>query len=454
MIGHRWRRLILILGGIWIVLACQVVRGLPLEPANPTVTPAATAPPATPDAAPMYDDPRPVIIVDQGFSQDENQVSYGFVVENPNPEIAMEGTGYEVIAYDEAGIVLGSTDGVIRQVGPGAQWGVGGRLSLQVKVPVAELVIDLRLGDGVAPFPEPAFDVDRPTIIADPAVPRATAILHNPYVQGVADLPVSVVAFDAQGAVVGGGYTYVDFVPGEGQIGVQVSLLGVNEMARVDFYASPSGLTERLDVTRWPEGVEMPAVRNQGFAQDQRQLAWGIEVENTNKAYGVEGFKVHVDVLDARGAVLAAQDSRIHLLLPEQNLVYADQVWLPEGRRASQVVINVLPEAYVAADRVNQLPRFSGEDAVYEFTTYSDSVTGRIANPSDLTVTNVRVSALLYDADGAIVGAGFTYLDLVPARGRAAANVRVVTPFSEIEPDMDDLMPVLGAVLTSLTESR
>jgi hypothetical protein len=227
--------------------------------------------------------------------------------------------------------------------------------------------------------------------------------------------------------------------------------LGLSKAAEVAFYPYVSGFTDQVDPGAWPEGATAPTVVNQGFAQDARRLGWGIELDNANEAHGIQGLQVRVDVFDAAGAVLGVQEGRIHLVLPGQRMVFADEVWLPEGQRASEIAVTVLPDEFVAAAMVDELPLFAGEAAAFEPATYGDRITGRIANPSAISVTDIRVSAVLYDPGGAIVGGGYTYLDLVPAQGRAAVTVRVVAPQSA---GAADLRPVLGAVLTSLTEYR
>jgi hypothetical protein len=54
-------------------------------------------------------------------------------------------------------------------------------------------------------------------------------------------------------------------------------------------------------------------------------------------------------------------------------------------------------------------------------------VTGQIVSPYGSEITNLRVAAIAYDAAGEIIGGGYTFLDFVPANGKAAVEVSVTT---------------------------
>jgi hypothetical protein len=73
-------------------------------------------------------------------------------------------------------------------------------------------------------------------------------------------------------------------------------------------------------------------------------------------------------------------------------------------------------------------------------------VHGRIVNPADRDLTQVKVAAVLYDEADAIVGGGMTYVEFVPAQGKAAVSVRVRgVPGGAVR-------AMLSATVTSLSE--
>lgn len=55
---------------------------------------------------------------------------------------------------------------------------------------------------------------------------------------------VVALAYDDKGAIIGGGYTYVDFVPGSGQAAVDMSVNVTGKPAKWDFLGAATSLSE------------------------------------------------------------------------------------------------------------------------------------------------------------------------------------------------------------------
>ena len=110
--------------------------------------------------------------------------------------------------------------------------------------------------------------------------------------------------------------------------------------------------------------------------------------------------------------------------MPNQSLGVAGTIFLVEDTDVVRIDAQILAGDFVETD---PLPHFAAENIVYHPDEYFPKVTGRIVNPYGKDVTDVRVSAILYNEAGEIIGGGFTYLDFIPANGKAAVEVLVTT---------------------------
>jgi hypothetical protein len=144
-------------------------------------------------------------------------------------------TRYQLVAYDDSGIVIKTDTGTVGPVGPGGQTGVAAFLELVDGRSVAR--VDVILGGGL--FLQP---IDAPPIVGENLAfvsgdkPLVTGLLRNPYRSDLEDLPVSVILYGADGAIIGGGSASVPFIPAGGQAAAEVPVLSGGEPARIEIY--------------------------------------------------------------------------------------------------------------------------------------------------------------------------------------------------------------------------
>jgi hypothetical protein len=149
--------------------------------------------------------------------------------------------------------------------------------------------------------------------------------------------------------------------------------------------------------------------------------SFGLLVENPNRGYAVESSQYLVTAFAADGRVIDTEDGYITVLMPGETLGVGGDLGAGD-ETIVRVETHVLQGKYAEAERV---PHFTSEGVAYRPGDWYDRVSGQIVNPFDADISDLRVSALVYDGDGVIVGGGFTYLDFVPANGRAAVEVSV-----------------------------
>jgi len=173
--------------------------------------------------------------VAQGFAQVGAAATYAFTLVNPNPDLIGRDTRFQVVGYDSAGIVLRTDAGVIALVGPGVQTGVAGGLSLPEGLQVARVEVLLSRSLFVQAVPMPTIGVENIALVEGER-PAVTGIVRNPYSQDLENLTMVAIAYDAAGAISGGGSSSIIFIPAGGQAAAEVPVMLGATPSRVELY--------------------------------------------------------------------------------------------------------------------------------------------------------------------------------------------------------------------------
>lgn len=406
--------------------------------APPTPTPEPTEPPPTPTP-----EPEPIVVIAQGFGQDGRSVGYSFIVENPNAGLAFEDSQYQIAAFDESGAIVDTDSGFITLLLPEQTLGVGNSLFVDEGVVVSSIEIQLNAGDPQVTDPIPNFTVDRPTYHASDFFSDVTGIIQSPYNRDFSDLRVSAVVYNEADEIIGGGFTFVNFVLANNSTGVNVSVTSAGEVARAELYPVLSGLSLLGSENEIPKDATNISLINQGYGQDDRSGGYGLIIENPNSAYSIENSQYRITFFAEDDTVIETEEGYIDLVLPEQTLGIGGEVFLSEGQTINRMEAQLQVGDYIEA--TEELPQFSSENITFSQGSYSSQVTGFIVNPYTQDVTNLRVSTIAYNESGEIIGGGFTFLDFAAANSKSAVEVSITT--SGVPTTVE-----LYAVPTSLTE--
>ncbi|MBM4429508.1 MAG: hypothetical protein FJ026_04060 [Chloroflexi bacterium] len=391
----------------------------PNQTARPTATVKSTEAPPT-----LTPKPEPIRLIAQGFGQDGRAVGFAFVVENPNQGLAIENSQYQIAAYDAGGAVVKTDSGYITLLWPSQRVGVGGSLYLDEEVVASRIEVQVREGKASATDPVPTFTVDAVTYHAGDYTSYATGVIASPYDRDVTDLRVSAVPYNSAGEIIGGGFTFLNFILANSTTGVKVTVTGLKEVASVELYPVISGLSIVRSVDALPSGVTNLVLAKHGFGQDEWEAGYGILIENPNESFAVENSQYHLTAYREDGAVVAVEEGYVQTLLPRQTLGVGGSLYLAKGTAIARADVHIRAGKFNASDAV---PFFTAENVTYMAGQYQSKVTGQIVSSHTKDITNVRVSAIAYDETGQITGGGFTYLDFVPANGKAAVEVSVTT---------------------------
>ena len=154
------------------------------------------------------------------------------------------GSEYQVSAYDTDDVVLGTDSGVILAIYPGQEVGIAGSLFVNDEtVEVDRIEVQFRSGQ-----PENAdgafeFTVGDINYMPDDFFPSASSIVSNPFDQDFSDIVVYAVAYNEAEEIIGGGFTFLEFIPAQGQAAADILITTTGEPARVDMYPMLSFLS-------------------------------------------------------------------------------------------------------------------------------------------------------------------------------------------------------------------
>lgn len=375
----------------------------------PAEVPAATAEPAT--------------LTAQGFGQDDQTVGYGFVVSNPNEAVAFEMIAYQVVATDAGGTVLATDSGFITVLLPGETLGIGGPIYLDEGQVVTAVEVQLSGGDIVATDSKVNFTVERRLFLTNKFSDDVSSVIVSPFNQTLENVLVSAITYGADGAINGGGRSYINFLHGGSATGVTVLVRASGDVARAELYPTLSSLP-------LPDGGEnvlpnaLPLeLVNDGFSVDRLGQWYGLLVRNPNTTFALENSRFRLVAFNADGNVIGTDEGYLKLLLPGQEQGLSNSLLIKGEERVASVEAQVYTGEFITADP--DLILFRAENVALLPGSFDPTVSGMIVNPYTEPVTKVRISALAFDSDDHIIGAGFTYLDFLSARGSAAVNVLI-----------------------------
>ncbi len=357
-----------------------------------------------------------------GYGLDSRSLGYAFIVTNPNLGHAVEQSQYQVAAYAEDGTVLKTDSGYITLLLPGERLGVADNMYLPEDAPPIDRV-DVQLKPGkFEPMEQVSgFSSDLETFLAGDYSQYVTATIHSPFRQDMTNILASAVAYNDADEIIGGGYTFVDFVPADDRAAVSIRVTVSEAPVRLEVYATFSSLSFWGDESQVEgESLQLGVA---GFGQRRSSVGYAFMVTNPNLGYAVERSNYQVAGYAADGTVLATDSGYIELLLPGQELGIAGDIYLSSNDvTIDRLEVQIKPGSYVAAE---EQPTFTTERATYIPGDYSQKVTAIVHNPYLKDISDIEAYAVAYGDDGEIIGGGYTYVDFVPAEGQTAVDISV-----------------------------
>jgi hypothetical protein len=185
-----------------------------------------------------------------GATQDDNgNVNFVFLVDNPNTGKLLQYLTYRAAIFDDSGRVLAITTGQINSIFPGERQAQTGSTHLPAKTKASIVQIQVvpphddydNLGIVAAGLTTNPLKADQVAFFPGDYEARVTGIVINSSDKEV-QARVVAVAYDANGNLIAGAETYLNSVPGNAKVAVEIHFYPKVTAAKVEIYPSISGL--------------------------------------------------------------------------------------------------------------------------------------------------------------------------------------------------------------------
>ena len=368
--------------------------------------------------------------------QEETTVFISFFFENPNSDLIFEDVDYTVYLYDANGNEIGSDYSFVRWIFPNQTFGIVFNYYLSEDDPAVDSVtIDWEYDGTIEPdgFTYP-FSIDDTVFWPDEYYPMVTGRINNNNPETYTEIRVNIICYNSAGNIVGGGYSYLDFIPGEDYMGFIDYVDAFDEVASIEVYPTFTYSSEYIEGNDFWTDI---SILNDNFYEGPYGSVYGGLIVQNNAEYPLEDSIVYVTFYDDAGHVTTTGYVDIDILLPRETVGVSPWVTsLPENAVTTEYDILVLPGERLTDYELTENP----------FTVTSANVTGDYDNYVTATVTNnyskdvteVNVYALIYNTDGQIIGGGYDWSEAIPSNGSTDVEIWVSYSSDEV-PDTFDV---------------
>jgi hypothetical protein len=362
-----------------------------------------------------------LVLRDFGFTQDGTSAGVAFLVQNTNTNSAIESSQYRVEAYDTNGTVLDTEEGYIHLVYPGEISAEFADLFLPDGTTIEKVVVQISQGEPTStPYDQNPLAADRVTYIPGDYFDYVTATITSSASQTVEDIKIVAVGFDDAQKIIGGGYTYLDFVHAGGTSGTKISFMSSQAPAKIAVYPSLTSIST-INAGRSESAVELVDF---GFGISNNSVGVGFLVKNTETNSAVESTRFIVAAYDAEGSIIDEESGYIDVIFPEQIIAGSAELTIPSEKILHHVDVQLL------SGNSEPVPAsgypFSIENVSYFEGGYSPKVTGIVKSSLPKDIDMIKVIAIAFDANDKIIGSGYTYVDFVPANGQSAVEMTMI----------------------------
>lgn len=359
------------------------------------------------------------------YIQDERNLVTVFLFENLDSD-GVEDIEYTITVTNAAGATLKTENGYIDFIAAGGKTGVASQMFLDEGMVVDNVNIEWTYYMDAVGLEDNPFSFSNSRYYFDPYWDRFTTVMTNNSATTYTNVRVDMLAYDAAGLVVGGGFTTLNFIPGNTKMGLSINGFVSDDPVRYEFFPKLSLLSN--ETTDGDLFTDISVLKT-GFFYNETTLGGGFLVQNTSNNV-MRGAEYNLTIYEDDGSVAQVSSGIISLIWPGQTIgVSPGSVTLSEGATPTDFEVNVM-----AGDPVNQ--EFSSNPLSIQSSTFIDDnlypiVSVTIANAHNQEINNPYVTVLLYNAADEIIGGGFTYPDPVPANGTLIYDVYVTHMSSE-----------------------
>lgn len=379
----------------------------------------ATSQPATaePTVTASLENVLPLEFVDQGFAVAPNRsVYYGFLVHNPNATYAIQNSSFMITFYNAAGEVLGEDGpGLIGLVLPNQTLGMSGARWLE-NAEVASINIELISGEPLVLTENlPTYGVTNSSVCIQDSLAQVRSEIFNPNATIIYWPWISTIFYNADGKIVGSaGGTRIGFLPNS-KTGIISWGYCTDDMDHYEIYPSYSVPSTTPEI---PADAQPLKVVDSGYAVSGSTLTYAVIIENPNPAYMVDQSLLSVNAYDADGKFLSGQPFLVVNMQPGQKLGISDELALCSGDLVDHIEVAIGSGQFISAQPVTY---FTSENVTLQ----GSKVLGELVNQSGQKIKAFFATAIVYDADGKVIGGGKKTIDAVEADTRVSVEINV-----------------------------
>jgi len=252
--------------------------------------------------------------------------------------------------------------------------------------------------------------------------PMVTGKIDNLNAETYTDIRVNIIGYNAAGEIVGGGYTFIDFIPGQDYMGFASYIDSYGDVTSVEIFPTFSYNTIFYDA---PDLWDIISVQDSYFYPgDYGDILGGALIRNESSSV-LRNSILYATFYDEAGNVTSAGSTRIGILLPGATLGITPWVLSPpDGTNTVEFDVLVLPGEVEDGYELTENPFIVNSATLTG--DYNNYVMVNFTNSYTKQVSDVDVYVQLYNPEGLIIGGGSDWTtDPVPASGSMDIEVFV-----------------------------
>jgi hypothetical protein len=356
--------------------------------------------------------------------QEDQMVFVSFFFENPNTDLIFEDIEYTVYLFDANGHEIDSDTSTVRWIFPEQTFGIVFNFYLSDEtITIDSVSVDWEVEDTFSAngFTYP-FSVDEATFWGNGDFPMVTGKINNADTKTYTDIRANIICYNTAGEIVGGSYTYIDFIPGSGYMGYATFVDVFDEVASVEVYPTFTYNTVYYEGDEFWSKISI--LDDYFYEGNYGSLHGGAVIQNNTNTV-LQDSALYATFYDENGKVTSTGNISIDILLPGDTLGVTPWILSPPANaNTTEYDILVLPGDVLEGYELTENPFTVNEASVVG--DYDTDVLVNFTNNYNKSLSEAEVYILLYNAEGLIIGGGSDWTDdPIPAGEKAEIEVWV-----------------------------
>jgi hypothetical protein len=359
----------------------------------------------TEEPTPTVSAPKDFLLLDNSlWVQDGSMVFAAFMIENPSNDLLYEDVEFSIRLLDENGGLIDEDFQSILWFFPGQTVGLVTNYWLASEAEVVggvEVEWTYAGTSNSGDLANPLTDEDA-VYWGNDGYPLVTGRVVNMDSTTYTDVRANVICFNRDGEVVGGGYTFVNFVLGEAYMGFNAYVDTFGDVSSVAVFPTLTFASQWIEENDILSGI---VIEDDYFYADNLGYLQGGFVARNETEQVLRNSLITINFYDENDHITAVASAYIDLLLPGDAVGIVPWVTTPpEGVASVEYDFQLLPGEVDDAYELDANPFVI--NSINLIGDNDDTVLVNFSNQYSKTVSEVDVYVLVYNAAGEIVGGG------------------------------------------------